>query len=90
MHLLLPSDVLRSSDSARLYCSAKSNYKLPSRPSQGTNVWGFLSFWERLDYCEDLPLPLLLWSIISIPATALVCEKNFDTEYQEESSRILA
>lgn len=28
--------------------------------------------------------------IISIPATALVCEKNFDTEYQEESSRILA
>jgi len=62
MHLLLPSDVLRSSDSARLYCSAKSNYKLPSRPSQGTNVWGFLSFWERLDYCEDLPLLLLPWS----------------------------
>lgn len=23
---------------------------------------GILSFWERLDYCEDLPLLLLLWS----------------------------
>lgn len=31
-----------------------------------------------------------LGPILSIPATALVCEKNFDTEYQEESSRILA
>lgn len=25
-------------------------------------VWGLILFWERLHYCEDLPLVFLLWS----------------------------
>lgn len=58
--------------SPRLCCAVPTPPAYTAAPSRTTSCQvdqakeqtygGFLSFWERLDYCEDLPLPLLLWS----------------------------
>lgn len=74
-YLLLHRRLVRSNASSpppRMCCAVPTPPVYTAAPSRTTSCQvdqakeqtygGFLSFWERLDYCEDLPLFLLLWS----------------------------